>query len=484
VWSWPVPIAALEVLTGLRALAGERVDATLLAPDRSFSYRPLSMAVPFTFLDERDRPLEELAAGLGATFVRDGLTQVDEARGRVLTHDGDFLPYDALVIAVGAHPDHRHPDMTWSRSADSTAGFGRIVEEIEAGAVRRLAFVVPPRAAWPVDAYELALVASLAAERAASKAKISVFTAEKAPLEALGAGTAEAIAAELARAGIELVPGVAATLPVQTDEAGRDAFSSVVARLARPTRRSGGRGRLVLRLSPGSPVAVDRVLFLPAVHGPAVAGTSHEPQGFLPVDDHGRVSGQGGIYAAGDATALTLKHSTLASAQATAAAEAIAAAAGADIEPRPWSATLYGIVTLPPHFPAATGSPWLRKGQPVTHCLWWPPGHVAGRHLAPYLASSDPGVRPGIEWHPNGIPVAVPVGGQTGEAATAPARPAEAAVRQDAIARRLLAIRRAEHEGAEVEHALEIRSREFDRHEREVVQQLRAAGYLREREAR
>jgi hypothetical protein len=91
-------IAALEVLTGLRALAGEGVDATLLAPDRSFSYRPLSMASPFTFLDEVNRPLAELAVGLGATFVRDGLAQVDEARGRVLTHDGDFLPYDALVI--------------------------------------------------------------------------------------------------------------------------------------------------------------------------------------------------------------------------------------------------------------------------------------------------------------------------------------------------------------------------------------------------
>jgi sulfide:quinone oxidoreductase len=258
-------IAALEVLAGLRALAGERVDATLLAPDRSFSYCPLSMAVPITFLDERNRPLEELAAGWGATFVRDGLTQVDEARGRVLTHDGDFLSYDALVIAVGARPDHRDPDMTWSRSADATARLGRILEEIEEGAVRRLAIVVPPRAAWPVDAYEPALVASLAAERAASKTKISVFTAEKAPVEALGAATAEAIAAELARAGIELVAGVAATLPGQSEEAGRDAFSSVVARLAPPRRRTGERAQLVLRLSPGSPVAVDRVLFLPAV---------------------------------------------------------------------------------------------------------------------------------------------------------------------------------------------------------------------------
>ena len=68
-------IAALEALAGLRALAGERVSATLLAPERAFSYRPLSTAVPFTFREERTRALEELARGLGAAFVRDWLAK-------------------------------------------------------------------------------------------------------------------------------------------------------------------------------------------------------------------------------------------------------------------------------------------------------------------------------------------------------------------------------------------------------------------------
>jgi len=93
----------------------------------------------------------------------------------------------------------------------------------------------------------------------------------------------------------------------------------------------------------------------------------------------------------------------------------------------------------------------------------------------------DPGVRPGLEWHPNGIPVAVPVAEHAPEAATAPATPTEAAIRQDAITRQLMAIRRAEHEGEELEHTLERKGKEFDRHQREVVQQLRAAGYLRDR---
>lgn len=50
-------IAALEVLAGLRTLAGDRVQATLLCPERSFSYRPLSTAVPFRFRKERTRGL-------------------------------------------------------------------------------------------------------------------------------------------------------------------------------------------------------------------------------------------------------------------------------------------------------------------------------------------------------------------------------------------------------------------------------------------
>jgi sulfide:quinone oxidoreductase len=471
-------IAALETLTGLKALAGERVDATLLALNRTFSYRPLSMATPFTFLEERTPSLDDLARGVGARFVHDGLAEVDRARRRVLTRDGDLLPYDVLVIAVGARPDRRHRDLAWSREPSALARFARIVADIEARAIRSVALVVARKAAWPVDAYELALVAARAAEAAGSGTKVSLLTAESAPLEAFGAGTAEAVGAELTRAGVELITDVEVTAPEQDDKAGRDAFSSMVARLSRGARRRRARDELVLQLSRGTSLAVDRALFLPAVHGPAPPGVSHDSEGFVPVDGHCRVSGQEDVYAAGDATLPALKHSTLASSQGTAAAEAIAAAAGADVDPRPWSATLYGILTLPPHFPGRPGSPWVREGEPVTHCLWWPPGHVAGRHLAPYLASHDPGVRPGLDWHPNGIPVAVHIGERADEARMAPAPPDEAAVRQDAIARQLLAVRRAEHEGAQVEHALEIRGEEFARHHREVVQQLQAAGYL------
>ena len=473
-------IAALEVLAGLRTRAGDRVQATLLCPERSFSYRPLSTAVPFRFREERMRELQDLVRGLGATFVRDGLAQVDETRGRVLTNNGDFLPYDVLVLAVGARPSAPRRALTWRRGRGGTAELTRLLHELEDGTAQSAVFVVPPRAAWPVDAYELALVASLAARRGASRAQVSIVTAEAAPLEAFGRAATEAVRIELERADIQLITGVEATIPDDRQEAGRDAFSSAVARLSNRAKNRNGRDELVLRLGGRRSMAVDRALFVPAVRGPGVGGTAHDDSGFVRVDEHARVRGQDGVYGVGDATALSLKHSTLAARQGTAAAEAIAAAAGANVDPEPWSPKLYGFLTLPPHFPSAPGSPWLDDGEPVTHCLWWPPGHVAGRHLAPYLASVDRGVRPGLDWHPNGVPIAVTVGEYATGDVPPRAAATEAEVTRDAMTRQLMAARRAGREGQRLERELDHRLEAFERHEREVVAELRAAGYLRE----
>ena len=319
--------------------------------------------------------------------------------------------------------------------------------------------------AWPIDAYELAFVARLAAVRGNAGAKVQLLTAEATPLQAFGLAVGGAVAEQLTRAGIDLVTGV----DVRESGAGDDAPDE----------------GLVLQLTPGSPLRVDRALFLPVVDGPAIAGLSHDRRGFIPVDAHARVAGAHRSFAAGDVTSLSLKHSTLAAGQGNAAAEAIAAEAGADVTPAPWSPVLHGLLTVPPHFSGARGSPWLDSGEPMTHCLWWPPGHAAGRNLAPYLAASDPGVRPGLEWHPNGLPVAVEVGGADGAAAwSPPAVPTDDAIRRDARTRQLMAVQRTEREGERLVHELEGRRSEFVRHQRDTVKQLEAAGYLRHSEPR
>ena len=78
--------------------------------------------------------------------------------------------------------------------------------------------------------------------------------------------------------------------------------------------------------------------------GPAIDGLPHDAAGFLPVDPHGRVAGAPGVYAAGDATDFAIKQGGIACQQADAAAESIAACAGAAIWPTPFTPVLRGIL--------------------------------------------------------------------------------------------------------------------------------------------
>jgi sulfide:quinone oxidoreductase len=151
---------------------------------------------------------------------------------------------------------------------------------------------------------------------------------------------------------------------------------------------------------------VDRVLTLPRLEGPRIPGLPHDHEGFIPVDAHGRVNGLKNVYAAGDVTAFPLKQGGLAAQQADAVAETIAAALGAPGAPKPFSPVLRGLLMtsgaplylraqpqrLPRQATVAIEATPLRRvsrdgaagGQP----LWWPPGKIAGRYLAPLLATA------------------------------------------------------------------------------------------------
>ena len=95
----------------------------------------------------------------------------------------------------------------------------------------------------------------------------------------------------------------------------------------------------------GRSIDVDRVVSLPAPRGPARSRASRPTRdGFIPVDEHGRVAGLDGVYAAGDGTAFPIKQGGLATQQADAVAETIAAAAGAPVEPQPFRPVLRGML--------------------------------------------------------------------------------------------------------------------------------------------
>src|SRR6202008_1259331 len=97
-------------------------------------------------------------------------------------------------------------------------------------------------------------------------------------------------------------------------------------------------------LAGGARLPADRVITLPLLDGPRLAGLPHDRHGFIPVDAQGRVHGFTDIYAAGDCTTFPLKQGGLAAQQADAIAEMIAADAGADVVPRPFKPVLRGLL--------------------------------------------------------------------------------------------------------------------------------------------
>ena len=143
----------------------------------------------------------------------------------------------------------------------------------------------------------------------------------------------------------------------------------------------------MLRFVGTGEIEADRVVALPRIEGPRLPGVPHDANGFVPIDDHGGVLDVEDVYAAGDLTNFPIKQGGLAAQQADAAAEAIAAAAGAEITPTPFRPVLRGLLLtgLSPRFMRAeVGS---QESQVDTEPLWWPPAKIVGRHLAPFLAA-------------------------------------------------------------------------------------------------
>ena len=431
-------VAALEALAGLAKRVGDRAQLTLVAPDPSFGYRPASTARPFSLGPERELPIGDIARDMGAHVVRDTVVLVDEPLGKILTHDGDAVPFDALLLAVGTQLTWPREDgIHWGRGEESARAFAALLAEVEREPGLKVGLIVPEGVCWPVDAYELALILAAGA-RADGGTQISLVTSEARPLEALGRLVSDAIAGEVERSGVKLT--------TETPDAGGLPF--------------------------------DRVLSIPASAGIRLSGVPRGAAGLIHVAADSRVQGMERVWAVGDCTASVLKHASVAVRQSDAAVEGITAAiTGASPEGPLPEPRLHGVFVLPGR--SLSGSIWVRPGEPLTHCLWWPPGRAAGAHLAPYLSSRDPAVRRGVVWHPHGLPVDVPVA-QLGarDAPVTAAAPDEEAFGRDALNRDLLALARLEREAARRERTLERGLRELERRQREVVAQLEAAGYL------
>src|SRR4051812_7580826 len=155
-------VAGLEALLTLRDLAEDRVALTLLTPESHFVHREMAVAETFAQGHARPLPLKRVAADVGAQLIQARLERVDDDRRLAYTDDTDPLPYDAILVAVGAGSEPAFQRaITWTPETDPEI-LGGLRRDLEEGYSSGVAFVVPPGVAWPLPAYELALMTAWA----------------------------------------------------------------------------------------------------------------------------------------------------------------------------------------------------------------------------------------------------------------------------------------------------------------------------------
>ncbi len=352
-------VAGIETALALRALAPDLVSVELASPEPAFAYRPLVVSEPFGRGHVHMLDLREITADVGATLRINGLAGVDNAGRRAIFDDGTSAEYDALVIACGTKLVSAVPGASTFAGLADVETYRRILDEIDAGEVASVVFIVPHGTVWPLPMYELALMT--ARRPAKHEAELTLVTPEDEPLGVLGPAASRAVAELLGEHGITLVAGV---IPMGVDD-----------------------GRLTL--APSGTVEADRFVALPAQQAIELDGVPHVQGGFIPVDEYGRVEGLTNVFAAGDITNYSVKQGGIAAQQADAVAQVIAAEAGAAILPEPFRPVIRSVL-LTGNGPRYLSS-HIRDGEELssvatTQPFWSPPDKIAAPFLAPYLA--------------------------------------------------------------------------------------------------
>jgi sulfide:quinone oxidoreductase len=136
-------VAGLEATLALRALAEERVEIEVLAPDTEFRYRPMAVAEPFLQGEARSFPARHLVELAGARLRPGSLAEVDLDQRRVRTADGAELEWDVLLLALGGRPREGVPGALTFRGPESAGQLAGLLEDALAGRVASVAFALP-----------------------------------------------------------------------------------------------------------------------------------------------------------------------------------------------------------------------------------------------------------------------------------------------------------------------------------------------------
>jgi sulfide:quinone oxidoreductase len=359
-------IAAVEGLLRLRSLTGDALEIKVLAPNEELRYRPLAVDEPFALRGVRRYPLWRITQRAGAEWIQDAAQMVEPQEQRIHTSGGQTVPYDALLLAIGARLTNPFEHVTLFDDEHADEAYHGIVQDVEGGYTRSLALVLPEGPAWLLPAYELAL---MTAERAESMGEeglgVDVVTPEPAPLAVLGEGASTAVSELLERDRVRVHANARPQVPAN---------------------------RRVLVTPEGPELEVGRIVALPRIEGRPLRNVPVSSDGFVPVDEFSRVPGMAEhVFAAGDATNFPIKHGGLGAQQADVAAAGIAALAGAQVEPQPLDPVIRGVLhtgRAPLYITAR-----LRNGEVESEASWepaWPPDEkVVAEELGPFLRSLD-----------------------------------------------------------------------------------------------
>src|SRR5271163_2195729 len=265
-------VAALETVLALHDLAPDQTDVTVLAPNTDFVYRPMTVREPFAYGAASRYPLEPIVRDAGATLLSGELGWVDPHRQTIHTKDDQAIEYDALMLALGAKPIAHYTNALTidDRRMDET--LHGLIQDVEGGYLKSIAFVSPGRMAWPLPLYELALMTAARAYDMQIELSVTIVTPEDAPLALFGSAASAAVGELLEKAGIEMIGSAYAEVPTE--------------------------GQLVI--NPGDRrLQVDRAIALPELYGPSIRGIPLAEHGFIRVDPYGHVRDVNSIYAAG-----------------------------------------------------------------------------------------------------------------------------------------------------------------------------------------
>ena len=263
--------------------------------------------------------LSSLATDAGATFSPGELVSVDAARHIAYTSPGGAVPYSMLLIACGAVPQPGGPRSAYvprpgGHGEDRAAARRDRGGECAASRLRGTGRSGLEPAGLRARADDGRLGRRLEAVDGVTLSLVTPEDDAAAPIRARGERCGarllekRGIAIHTQRVSAEARPGE--LLLVGGDESSRPTASSRsracrVRGSAASRRRSRASSRSIA---------------------------------------HGRVTGMPDVYAAGDITTFTVKQGGIAAQQAEAAAEAIAAAAGVELEPRPFRPVLRGLL--------------------------------------------------------------------------------------------------------------------------------------------